>query len=87
MPKVEWSKTAKKQLSRIDSRYREVIFDKVSELENFPDVQLDLKKMQASKDKEYRVRVGVYRVLFTVIDGNPTIIQIEEVLRRQSNTY
>ena len=64
-----------------------MIFDKVSELEDFPDVQLDLKKMQGSKDKEYRVRVGVYRVLFTVIDGKPTIIRIDEVMRRQSNTY
>ena len=87
MPKVEWSKKAKKQLSRIDSRYREMIFDKVGELEDFPDVQLDLKKMQGSKDKEYRVRVGVYRVLFTVIDGKPVIIRIDEVMRRQSNTY
>ena len=87
MPKVEWSKKAKKQLSRIDNRYREMIFDKVSELEDFPDVLLDLKTMQGSKDKEYRVRVGVYRVLFTVIDGKPTIIRIDEVMRRQSNTY
>ncbi|EGT5658415.1 type II toxin-antitoxin system RelE/ParE family toxin [Citrobacter braakii] len=87
MPKVEWSKKAKKQLSRIDSRYREMIFDKVDELEDFPDVQLDLKKIQGSKDKEYRVRVGVYRVLFTVIDGKPIIIRIDEVMRRQTNTY
>lgn len=87
MPKVEWSKKAKKQLSRIDNRYREMIFDKVGELEDFPDVQLDLKKIQGSKDKEYRVRVGVYRVLFTVIDGKPIIIRIDEVMRRQTNTY
>lgn len=87
MPKVEWSNKARKQLSRIDSRYRETIYDKVSELTKFPDVQLDLKKLEGSKDKEYRVRVGVYRVLFTVIDGNPKIIQIDEVMRRQSKTY
>lgn len=87
MSKVEWSNKARKQLSRIDSRYREMVYDKVSELENFPDVQLDLKKIQGSKDKEYRVRVGVYRVLFTVIDGKPVIIRIDEVMRRQSNTY
>ena len=87
MPKVEWSKKAKKQLSRIYSSYLEMIFDKVGELEDFPDVQLDLKKMQGSKDQEYRVRVGVYRVLFTVIDGKPIIIRIDEVMRRQTNTY
>jgi mRNA-degrading endonuclease RelE of RelBE toxin-antitoxin system len=69
VPKVEWSNKARKQLSRIDSRYREVIYDKISALEDFPDVQLDVKKLQTSKGKEYRVRVGVYRVLFTVIDG------------------
>ncbi|ECW0140747.1 type II toxin-antitoxin system RelE/ParE family toxin [Salmonella enterica] len=87
MPDVKWSKAAKKQLSRIDSRYRETVFDKVSELVNFPDVQLDLKKLEGSKKKEYRVRVGVYRVLFTLIEGNPTIIEIDEVARRQSKTY
>ncbi|KGB10177.1 plasmid stabilization system family protein [Enterobacteriaceae bacterium ATCC 29904] len=87
MPKVEWSNKARKQLSRIDSRYRETIYDKVSELADFPDVQLDLRKLEGSKEKEYRVRVGVYRVLFTVIDGNPKIIQIDEVTRRQSKTY
>lgn len=87
MPKVTWTKAAKKQLSRIDSRYRETVFDKVGELETFPDVQLDLKKLHGIQDKKYRVRVGVYRVLFTVIDGNPVIIQIDEVMRRQSKTY
>ncbi|HEY3591693.1 MAG TPA: type II toxin-antitoxin system RelE/ParE family toxin [Buttiauxella sp.] len=87
MPEISWSKAARKQLLRIDSRYREAVFEKVSELVYFPDVQLDLKKLEGSKKKEYRVRVGVYRVLFTVIDGNPTIIEIDEVARRQSKTY
>lgn len=87
MPEIVWSTKADKQLSRIDSRYRNAILDAVDELETFPDVQLDLKKMHGSKKKEYRLRVGVYRVLFTVIDGIPTIIEIDEVKRRQSNTY
>lgn len=87
MPEVEWSNQARKQLFRIDSRYREMIFDKVGELTTFPDVKLDLKKLRDRKDPEYRLRVGDYRVIFTVINNQPRIIRIDEVKRRQSNTY
>lgn len=87
MPEVEWSNRARKQLFRIDSRYREMIFDKVGELTTFPDVKLDLKKLRDRKDPEYRLRVGDYRVIFTVINNQPRIIRIDEVKRRQSNTY
>lgn len=87
MPQIHWMSKARKQLSRIDSRYRETIFEKVGELIDFPDVQLDLKKLKGTSDKVYRARVGVYRVIFEVKDGDPVIIEINEVMRRQTNTY
>lgn len=87
MPQIVWTNKARKQLNRIDSRYRATVYDKVGELVDFPDVLLDLRKIQGSSEKEYRIRIGVYRVIFQVIDGQPVIIEIKEVLRRTTNIY
>lgn len=87
VPQIIWTNKARKQLSRIDSRYRETVYNKVGELADLPDVQLDLTKIQGSSDREYRVRIGVYRVIFQVMNGKPVIIEIREVLRRTTNTY
>lgn len=35
----------------------------------------------------YRLRVGRYRVLFTVHAGVPLVIRIEEVKKRDEHTY
>lgn len=86
MATVEWTRGAIKQLRKIDTRYRETILIKGNSLKDFPDVELDIKFLKAT-DNQYRVRVGVYRLMFKVINGNPTIIEIYEVTKRQSNTY
>ncbi|RSB61540.1 type II toxin-antitoxin system RelE/ParE family toxin [Atlantibacter subterranea] len=86
MVQVEWSKRAVKQLQTIDTRYRKAIWNKVSQLETFPDVSLDLKKLEAP-GKFYRLRVGDYRIIFEIIDGVPTVCKIQEVKRRTSQTY
>lgn len=86
MATVEWTRSAIKQLRKIDTRYREAILVKGNSLKDFPDVELDIKFLKAT-DNQYRVRVGVYRLMFKVINGNPTIIEIYEVTKRQSNTY
>ncbi|MCC8374156.1 MULTISPECIES: type II toxin-antitoxin system RelE family toxin [Photorhabdus] len=86
MIKVVWSGRAAKQLAKIDIRYQKAIYKKVSELESFPIVQLDITKLSGSKN-QYRLRVGDYRILFDVINGEPVIIEVKEVKRRQTNTY
>ena len=86
MNQINWSKKAIKQLLAIDQRYMSSIRKKVNELQTFPDVTLDLKKM-SSEDNLYRLRVGDYRILFEVINGEPTIINIQTVKRRTSTTY
>lgn len=86
MNQITWTKKALKQLLSIDTRYISAIRRKVEELKTFPDVALDLKKMKGA-DNQYRLRVGDYRILFEVINDQPTIISIQAVKRRTSTTY
>ncbi|MEB3504157.1 type II toxin-antitoxin system RelE/ParE family toxin [Pasteurella multocida] len=86
MNQISWTKKAIKQLLSIDQRYVKPIREKVNALNTFPYVKLDLKKM-SGKDNQYRLRVGDYRVLFEVIDGEPRIINIQTVKCRTSTTY
>ncbi|XBS71141.1 type II toxin-antitoxin system RelE/ParE family toxin [Acerihabitans sp. KWT182] len=86
MVKVRWSKKAIKQLASIDTRYRSTIEEKANSLTAFPQVQLDIKKLEAA-DNQYRMRVGDYRVIFQIDDGEPVICTIQAVKRRTSTTY
>ncbi|AWK41735.1 type II toxin-antitoxin system RelE/ParE family toxin [Photorhabdus laumondii subsp. laumondii] len=86
MVKVIWSKAAIKQLTRIDTRYQKTIKQKVSSLTDFPLVALDIRKLSGF-DNRYRLRVGDYRVLFELLDGEPNILEIQEIRRRQTKTY
>lgn len=86
MVEIVWTSKAFKQLSRIDTRYRKLIKRKVDELEGFPKVDADIKKLHG-KNARYRLRVGDYRILFEIIDGEPRVLEIGEVLRRTSTTY
>ncbi len=86
MVKVIWSKAAIKQLTRIDTRYQKTIKQKVSSLTDFPLVGLDIRKL-SEFDNRHRLRVGDYRVLFELLDGEPNILEIQEIRRRQIKTY
>lgn len=86
MVKIVWSRSASKQLIRIDSQYQKAIKQKVESLSGFPLVNLDIKKLAGSDDR-YRLRVGNYRVIFKITDSRPVILEIQEVTRRQSKTY
>ncbi|KFK92856.1 MULTISPECIES: type II toxin-antitoxin system RelE/ParE family toxin [unclassified Serratia (in: enterobacteria)] len=86
MVTVQWTKKALKQLLSIDTRYRKTISEKVNQLEAFPTLTLDIKKLQAT-DKQYRLRVGDYRVIFEITEGEPVICEITAVKRRSSTTY
>ncbi|MDG0797922.1 type II toxin-antitoxin system RelE family toxin [Pectobacterium punjabense] len=86
MLKVSWSKRALKQLGTIDTRYRKRIKEKVGELSTFPDVNLDLKKLESS-GKQYRLRVGDYRIIFELINDVPQVCEILEIKRRTTTAY
>lgn len=86
MNKITFTVKAIKALQRIDQRYYLAIKQKILMLVDFPNVQLDIKKLNAD-DKKYRLRVGRYRVLFEWIDGEPKIIEIQAVSKRDEQTY
>jgi len=82
---INWTKKARKQLGPIPRQDVERIIDAVESLAKWPDVA----NVKALSDRDdYRLRVGRYRVLFTVApDGEVTVILIEEVKKRDEHTY
>ncbi len=82
MVRIKWHKRAKKQLRRIgDISIQNKIYTAVDSLRFFPNCS-NVKKLTDRED--YRLRVGNYRVLFTV---DLQIISIEEVKKRDDRTY
>lgn len=86
MVEVIWSKYALKQLTKIDNRYQKAIREKTNQLISFPAVPLDIKRLQ-DRNSQYRLRVGDYRIIFELINGEPVVITIQEVKRRTTRTY
>lgn len=85
MYKVVWLTRATKNLRRIDKRYQQRIWQSVGkELTNFPHAS-HIKRLSGSDT--WRMRVGDYRVLFTVDNDEIKIITITDVMRRTSSTY
>ncbi|MBF0199516.1 MAG: type II toxin-antitoxin system RelE/ParE family toxin [Planctomycetes bacterium] len=82
MSAINWTRKAAKQLRKIPSNYQKRIVTAVSELVNFPNCKGDIKKL-VNRDG-YRLRLGNYRIIF---DDIGTIIEIQEVKKRDNRTY
>nr|WP_210433545.1 hypothetical protein [Zobellella endophytica] len=61
-----------------------VIYDGVEELKQFPESR-NVKRL-TNHQYDYRLRVGRYRVLFD-FDGEVKVVSIEEVKKRDGQTY
>ncbi|UTC61792.1 type II toxin-antitoxin system RelE/ParE family toxin [Treponema sp. OMZ 787] len=84
MIKIEWKNKATKQFLKLPQEQQIQIADGVDVLYNFPNVQ-NVKTLKNHK-YQYRLRIGRFRILFNfhkVIE----IISIEEVKKRDDNTY
>ena len=82
---INWTNKARKQLAPIPHQDVERILEAVESLTNWPDVT-GVKALAGRED--YRLRVGRYRVLFSVTpEGAVTVILIEEVKKRDERTY
>jgi mRNA interferase RelE/StbE len=82
MKTIRWHKKATKQLKRIkNAKIENRIYDAVQKLKFFPQCK-NVKKLINRDD--YRLRVGIYRVIFT---ADLRIISIEEVKKRDERTY
>ncbi|MGA5657883.1 type II toxin-antitoxin system RelE family toxin [Rahnella contaminans] len=88
MTRVEWTKHALKQLKSIPGNYQKAISEKISLLQRYPALvaNLDIKKM-AGGEGEFRMRVGDYRVIYRIENGEPVVITIQRIARRTSTTY
>ncbi len=84
MNSIEWKPKATRQFLKIRNRKaRKNIARTVTALQEFPNVR----NVKALKNRnDYRLRVGRYRVIFTVADS-VKIITIEEVKKRNEQTY
>ncbi len=82
MKRIEWMPKALRQIRKInDQQTKNVIYDAVGTLENFPNCS-NTKKLKGRDG--YRLRVGRWRVIFT---DSLRIIYIEEVKKRNERTY
>lgn len=86
MNSVNWTKDALRQFVKIDRRYQKAIKEKANALSTFPNESLDTKKLKGEVN-QWRLRVGNYRIIFEVINGEPKIINIQAIKRRSERTY
>ena len=68
------TKSAVKDFNKINEPYKSTIKEKIKTLENFPDIQ-QIKQLK-NHDPKYRMRVGNYRILFDVTDGEIRVARI-----------
>ena len=84
MNSIEWTKKAVKQLRKLQRPDQQTIFAQTQTLANWPNCQ-NVKSLSNHKHP-YRLRVGRFRVFFDV-DSDVKIVKIEEVKKRDENTY
>lgn len=86
MNSVEWKEKAWKQLKKIgDRKLKERILSASGTLSAFPDCT-NVKAL-VNHQYPYRLRVGDWRLFFSVENGEITIVFIEEVKKRDEYTY
>ena len=73
--KVVIRKSAVKDFKKISEPYRTQIKEKITTLEDFPDLS-NIKKL-INFTPSYRLRVGNYRVLFDVVDDTIEVAAIK----------
>lgn len=82
--RVELSRKAQKQLDRIPTRQAERIWNAISELRDTP-IPARAKRM-AGAAPNWRLRVGEYRVLYSIFGGD-NLISVNSIKRRTTTTY
>lgn len=83
---IEWTPKAVKQLLKLDRKAQVQVRDAVGEkLDEFPFASGV--KALVNHAFGYRLRVGNYRVLFDYSGGAACIVSIEEVRKRDEQTY
>ncbi|HDS9456509.1 TPA: type II toxin-antitoxin system RelE/ParE family toxin [Enterobacter asburiae] len=84
--KIVWSNGAKKAFSKIEERYQRRIEVKLAELDDRSAPRPDIKKISATED-HFRLRVGDYRIIYTLRGDPDNHCYVLAVKRRTSTTY
>ncbi|HBR0885102.1 TPA: type II toxin-antitoxin system RelE/ParE family toxin [Klebsiella pneumoniae] len=84
--KIVWSKTADKQFSKIDTRYKSRIKSRLEKMDDKASPISDIKKL-SSPVNHYRLRLGDYRVIYTFGDPPGDTCYVVAVKRRTTTTY
>ncbi|KHS93242.1 hypothetical protein RC86_03640 [Pectobacterium brasiliense] len=84
---IHWTGKAVTDLLSLPSKDQKAVREKVNAMQSYPDLKgLDVKKLTDS-DGKYRLRVKSYRVLYTLSNNAPVVIEIQRIMRRTSTTY
>jgi mRNA interferase RelE/StbE len=70
---IEWRPRARKDLGRLDPEVRRRVVDAVSRLS---DDQSGVRQLEGYKPPLFRIRVGDWRILFTIEAGVATIQRV-----------
>jgi mRNA-degrading endonuclease RelE of RelBE toxin-antitoxin system len=82
--KIDWAPKAIRQLLKMPISDQKEIRDGVAPLTDFP-ICVNIKKLVKHR-YQYRLRIGRFRVFFD-FDGIAHIVHVEEVKKRDDNTY
>ena len=78
---ITFKPSALKELNDLNKKDTKKIFDKIILLENEPR-PVNCKKLTGSNENLYRIRIGVYRVIYK-IDDRIKVINIRDVGHRK----
>ena len=70
---IQWSRTAEKQLSKIDKRNAQKIVSRLDEITDNPYAHIEMLR----GNDLYKLRVGSYRVIMTLQQQNMIIFIVE----------
>ena len=70
---IEWRPRARKDLGRLDPEVRRRVIDAVSRLSK---EQSGVRQLEGYKPPLFRVRVGDWRILFTIESDTATILRV-----------
>jgi len=79
--KIFWRNSAKKELRNLPKDFISKIINSVSELSVNP-FPAGVKKLKGNDDNEFRIRIGNYRVIYTV-QNDVLIIEVIKVGHRK----
>ncbi len=77
--RIFFSKTAKKNIEKMPKEYKKLIHDGILELTK-TSPKGDIKPMQGSKNGQFRLRIGKYRVLYQYLtDSDGKYLYVNDV--------